>query len=132
MELIYSEETYQIIGACFEVYKRMGCGFLEHVYQECLRIEFDYQKVPYRKEQDIRLSYRETELGKHYRADFICFDKIIVEVKAVSNLSNEHQAQVINYLNASGLEIALLVNFGHYPKLEYKRIILSKDNKPVE
>lgn len=134
MELLYAEETYRIIGACFEVYKRMDCGFLEHVYHECLKIEFDYQNISNQKEHEIKLFYRNRELEKNYRADFSCFDKIIIEVKAVSNLTNEHKVQIINYLNATGYKVGLLVNFDHHPKLEYERFVHTnqrKDNSNV-
>jgi len=123
-ELIYKEESYAILGACFNVYKTMGCGFLESVYQECLEIEFEYQGIPFSSQKELKLTYRDKELKQTYRPDFICFDKIIIELKAISKLVKGHEAQVINYLNATGLKLGLLVNFGHYPKLEYKRIVL--------
>ena len=105
--LIYKEESYAIIGACFAVYKDKGCGFLEPVYHECLEIEFESQGIP-------------------FAPDFLCYDKIIVEIKAVSALVDEHRAQVLNYLSATGCELALLVNFGHYPRLEYERLLPRK------
>ena len=123
-ELIYKEESYAILGACFNVYKTMGCGFLESVYQECLEIEFEYQGIPFSSQKELKLTYRDKELKQTYRPDFICFDKIIIELKAISKLVKGYEAQVINYLNATGLKLGLLVNFGHYPKLEYKRIVL--------
>ena len=123
-DLLYEEETYKIIGACFEVYKRMGCGFLEAVYQECLEIEFDYQKIPYVAQEVLKLKYRDIILKKEYKPDFICYDKIMVEIKTASNLVDEHRAIILNYLNFSNLKVGLLVNFGHYPKLEYERFVL--------
>lgn len=123
-ELIYKKESYAILGACFNVYKTMGCGFLESVYQECLEIEFEYQEIPFLSQKELKLTYRDTELKQTYRPDFICFDKIIIELKAISKLIKDNEAQVINYLNATGLKLGILVNFGHYPKLEYKRIVL--------
>ena len=122
--LLYENETYKIIGACFEVYKRMGCGFLEAVYQECLEIEFDYQGIPYVAQKILKLKYRDSTLKKEYKPDFICYDKIMVEIKAVSNLVDEHRAITLNYLNSSNLKVGLLVNFGHHPKLEYERFVL--------
>ena len=123
-DLLYEEETYKIIGACFEVYKRMGCGFLEAVYQECLEIEFNYQKIPYVAQEVLKLKYRDIVLKKEYKPDFICYDKIMVEIKTTSNLVDEHRAIILNYLNFSNLKVGLLVNFGHYPKLEYERFVL--------
>lgn len=123
MSLLYEAETYKIIGACFEVYKEKGCGVLEAVYQECLEIEFGLQEIPFQPQADLHLSYKDRSLVTFYTPDFICFDKIIVEIKAVSCLADEHRAQLHNYLKATGMRVGLLVNFGHYPKLEYERII---------
>jgi GxxExxY protein len=124
MELLYKDESYTISGACFEVYKEKGNGFVEPVYQECLELEFGLQKIPFSSQTALRLAYKGVELKQRYIPDFLCFDKIIVELKAVKQLSDEHRAQVLNYLKATGLRLGLLVNFGHYPKLEYERIIL--------
>ena len=121
-ELIYKKESYAIIGACFEVYNDKGCGFLEPVYQECLAIEFEYQGLPAIAKPSLTLSYRGRILAQTYQADFVCFEKIIVELKAVSAFTDEHRAQLLNYLHATGFELGLLINFGHYPKLEYERI----------
>jgi GxxExxY protein len=121
--LIYRDESFKIIGACFEVYNDMGCGFLEPVYQECLAIEHRYQSIPFVPHQQLRLFYRDEELKQKYIPDFICFEKIIVEIKAVSKLTDEHRAQVINYLNATGYQLGLLVNFGGHPKLEWERLV---------
>ena len=123
--IIYPDESYAIMGACFNVYKEMGCGFLESVYHECLEIEFDQIGIPFISEKEISLKYRQRTLKKTFKPDFICYDKIIVELKAVSRLTDEHQAQVLNYLNATEFKLGLLVNFGHYPKLEYKRLALT-------
>ena len=122
--LIYMDESYKIMGACFNVYKEMGCGFLENVYQECLEIEFDYHKLPFTTQATVTLNYRNYELKQRFRPDFICYDKIIVEIKAVDSLIAKHEAQVLNYLNATKFRLGLLVNFGHYPKIEYKRLVL--------
>ena len=121
-EIIYKSESYAIIGACFEVYNEKGCGFLEPVYQECLAIEFEYQRIPAIAHPLLALSYRGRTLKQTYEPDYVCFEKIIVELKAVSALTDEHRAQLLNYLNATGFELGLLVNFGHYPGLEYERI----------
>lgn len=123
-ELIYKEESYRIIGACFEVYKEKGCGFLEPVYQECLEIELGFQAIPFKPQLPIALTYKGQPLQKHYIADVVCYDKIIIELKAVSALTDEHRAQVINYLHATGHRLGLLINFGHHPKLEWERIVV--------
>ncbi len=128
-KIIYKEESYRIMGACFEVYKTMGCGFLEDVYQECLAFELKSQGIPFVEKQKLQLHYKGNKLRKHYEPDFICFDKIILEIKAVSTLVDEHRAQVLNYLNATGFELGMLVNFGHYPKIEHERFILSEYEK---
>jgi GxxExxY protein len=122
MSLIYEQETYKILGACFEVYKQKGCGFTEPVYQECLAIEFEIQRIPFAAQPKIQLEYKGRILEQFFKPDFICFDKIIVEIKALSDLVEANKSQTLNYLNATDFELALLVNFGHYPKLEHKRI----------
>src|SRR5262249_45278714 len=121
-KLIFKEESYAIVGASFEVYKAKGCGFTEAVYQECLSVEFAFQKIPFDAHRHIPLTYRGHPLTMRFVPDFVCFDKIIVELKAVPTLVDEHRAQVLNYLNATGMHLGLLINFGHYPKLEYERI----------
>jgi GxxExxY protein len=117
------DETYRIIGACFEVYNEKGCGFTEPIYQECLELEFSMQGIDFTPQRELKVGYKGHVLSKTFIPDFFCFDKVIVEIKSVSALADEHRAQVLNYLNATGLEVGLLVNFGHYPKLEYERII---------
>jgi GxxExxY protein len=124
MELVFKEECYAIVGACFEVYKDKGCGFLEAVYQECLELELGFRGIPFIPQAELQLSYKGHVLKQTYNPDFICYDKIIVELKALSALSGEHRSQVLNYLKATGFRLGLLVNFGHFPKLEYERIIL--------
>jgi GxxExxY protein len=123
MDIVYKEESYRIMGACFEVYKEKGCGFLEAVYQECLEIEFGLQGIPFVPQAELRLSYKGRPLKQRYQPDFICFEKIILEIKALSQVADEHRAQVHNYLKATGYTLGLLVNFGHYPKLQYERIV---------
>ena len=122
-DILYKEECYKIIGACMEVHKELGPGFLEPVYQEALSLEFYIQGIQFEKEKDIRIVYKGKTLDKWYKADFLCFDKIIVELKAISELSNDHIAQLLNYLKATKLRVGLLVNFGS-PSLTYKRLIL--------
>ena len=111
-ELLYKDETYQIIGACLEVYNELGSGFLEEVYQEALEIVFKERGISYSREQQIKVQFKSHFLKKTYRADFICFDHIMVELKALSTLTGTHEAQLINYLKATRLEIGLLINFG--------------------
>lgn len=125
-DLIYKDEAFKIMGACFEVYKGKGCGFLEPVYQECLGIELALQDVPFVPQKSLTLEYKGRRLKQTYAPDFICYDKIIMEIKAVSQLADEHRAQVINYLQATGFKLGLLVNFGHFPKLEWERIANTK------
>ena len=116
--------TYAIIGAAMEVHRQLGCGFLEAVYQEALAIEFDLREIPYRREVELPVSYKKHRLATHYRADFICYDTVIVELKALSKLGGTEQAQIINYLKATGLETGPVLNFGA-ASLEYKRFIHS-------
>jgi GxxExxY protein len=122
-EIVYKEEAYAVIGACFEVYNGMGCGFLEAVYQECLDIELGLREIPFVPQAELQLSYKGRILKQHYYPDFLCFGTIVVEIKAVSELTDEHRSQVHNYLKATGYRLGLLVNFGHKSKLEYERII---------
>lgn len=122
--IIYKEESYAIQGAVFEVYTEMGNGYLEAVYQECLEIEFKTKNIPFVSQPMLKLKYKKWDLEKSYKPDFICFNKIIVELKGVRVITKEHQAQVINYLKAIDLKLGLIVNFGAYPKVEIKRIAL--------
>jgi len=129
-KILYPEESYAIIGACFNVYNEKGCGFLEDVYQECLEIEFEHERIPFLAQKEFKLIYRGRTLRKTFKADFVCHEKIILELKAVSELVDEHRAQLLNYLHASGCKLGMLVNFGHYPKVEYERLALTDDKKP--
>ena len=105
-----------------EVHKELGCGFLEPVYQEALEIEFKNQGIPYKREKELKIYFKGIELRKRYNADFICYEKIIVEVKALSQLVSDHEAQLLNYLKATGYKLGLLVNFGE-KSLKYKRMV---------
>ena len=122
-KLISEDETFRIRGAIFEVYREMGCGFLEAVYQECLEKEMHQKQIPFVALRELMLQYKGEPLEQKYKPDFICFERIIVELKAVKELTAEHRAQIHNYLKATGLEVGLLVNFGHYPKVEIERIV---------
>ncbi len=124
--LIYEAESYEIVGACYEVYREKGCGFLEPVYQECMEIELRLRGIPFVAQSPLVLKYKGCPLRAKYQPDFISHGKIIVELKAVSELADEHRAQVQNYLKATGLKLGLLVNFGHYPKIELERIVAER------
>lgn len=123
-EIIYREESYRIMGACFEVYREKGCGFLEAVFQECMELELSSQEIPFQAHPLLKLAYKGQPLKQTYSPDLVCFDRIVVELKAVSKLTDEHRAQVHNYLRATGHRLGLLVNFGHFPKVEAERIAL--------
>ncbi|HEY0968066.1 MAG TPA: GxxExxY protein [Opitutaceae bacterium] len=127
--LIHEQESYAILGGCFTVYTEKGCGFTEPIYQECLDIEFAHLGLPFSAQPMLSLSYREKPLKHRFVPDFICYEKIILEIKAVSTLTDEHRAQLLNYLNATGLELGLLVNFGHYPKIQHERIANTRSKK---
>jgi len=120
--IIYKEACYKLNGTFFEVYKEKGCGFLEDVYQECLEIELEMQGIEFVAQHPLKLEYKKRPLKKKYIPDFICFGKIIVEIKAVKEISDEHRVQLQNYLKATGYKLGLLVNFGHYPKIQIERI----------
>jgi GxxExxY protein len=122
--VLFRNESYAISGAVFEVYHEMGCGFLEAVYQECLERELARRGIPFRSRPEVRLQYKGDTLVQTYQPDIICFDTIIVELKAVSELAPQHEAQVLNYLKATGLRLGLLVNFGSHPKAVIKRFVL--------
>lgn len=124
MPLVAEDLTYRILGACFEVYKDKGAGFVEPVYQECLQFELQLQGIPFVAQGNLELAYKGHALSHVYKPDFICFGKVIVEIKAVSSLTDEHRAQVLNYLKAACMKVGLLVNFGHYPKVEFERFVL--------
>jgi GxxExxY protein len=123
-EIIFKEESYLVMGACFEVYKQMGCGFLEPVYQECLEKELLIRAIPFRTQVELELRYKTEPLKQKYKPDFICYEKIILEIKSLKSLNDEHRAQVYNYLKATGFKLGLLVNFGHNQQVQYERIVL--------
>ena len=127
--LLYENETEKIIKACMNVFNELGNGFLEAVYQEALAIEFGIINIPFKKEAKIEVYYKENKLNKEYYADFICYDKIIVELKCVSRLVNANKAQVLNYLHGTKLAVGLLVNFGE-SSLKWERLTLLKNEKP--
>lgn len=123
MARLCEEESYKILGACFYVYKEKGPGFLEPVYQECLAIELELRNIPFIQKAELKLDYKGRILKQSYEPDFIVFERIILELKALSELHDKHRAQVHNYLTATGFRVGMLANFGAYPRLEHDRII---------
>ena len=123
MSIIYPEESYAIIGGCFEVYNVVRSGLTEPIYQECLEFEFALRNMPCRPQAELPLTYKGQALTKFLKPDFICFDKIILEIKAVPKLEDVHRAQVHGYLKLSKFKLGLLVNFGAQRELEYERIV---------
>ena len=124
-ELIYKEEAYAIVGAAMEVYNQLGNGFLEAVYQEALAIEFRLRGIPFQEQVPLTICYKGQPLRQYYVADYVAYDKIIVEIKAIQQLSSNEQAQIMNYLKATSLELGLLISFGFPGKLQYKRVVRS-------
>ena len=122
-DLIYRDECYLIVGCCMEVHKRLGCGFKEAVYQEALEMEFIENALDFVREKRLRIQYKGQLLKKEFSPDFVCFDKIVLELKAASELTEIHQSQLFNYLKASNLRLGILVNFGT-PSIQFKRFIL--------
>ena len=127
-ELMFKEEVYAIVGAAMEVHREEGCGFAEPVYQECMEMELADRSVPFEAQKEMNISYKGRRLKKTYLVDFVAFGKIIVELKALDKLTSREESQVINYLKASGLKVAVLINFGA-TSLDWKRIILTKESK---
>ena len=126
-ELIFKDEVFRIIGAAMEVSNHLGCGFLEAVYQEALGIEFADRRIAYEAQKRIEISYKDTVLSKEYVADFLCMDRIIVEIKAIKAITGVEEAQLLNYLKATGLPLGLIVNFGS-KKLEWRRYANTKSD----
>lgn len=124
--LIYKEEVYAIVGAAMEVYNTLGAGFLEPVYQEAFGIELSLRGIPFNAQKQLTISYKDRILNKSYVADLIVFDKIIVEVKALTNLTSREEAQLLNYLKATGHKVGVLINFGSDRRLDWKRMVFTK------
>ena len=121
--LYNKEQSYARNGAAMNVYNALGHGFLEAVYQEALELEFIKRGIPYEREKELKIFYEGKELRQTYKADFVCYGDIIVELKAVAHLDDSHRSQVFNYLKATGFKLGLLYNFGHYNGLEWERKI---------
>ena len=121
--LFYKQESYNIIGSAMYVYNNLGHGFLEAVYQEALEIEFKRRGIPYIREKELKIVYDGVELKQTYKADFVCYNEIIVELKAIQSLEDIHRAQVHNYLHATGFKLGLLINFGNPFELARERIV---------
>ena len=122
--LLYRDEVYEIVGAAIEVHKELGDGFLEPVYQESLQIELTRRNIQFEAQKRLQLFYKDVALKKEYVPDFICFDKIVVEIKALDRLSSIETSQILNYLKATKMRVGLLINFGSVGKLEWKRFIV--------
>jgi GxxExxY protein len=124
VEIFFKEEVYQIIGAAIEVHRELGNGFLEGVYHEALELELTSREIPFKSQVPLKIKYKDIVLRKEYVADLICFNSIIIEIKALSQLGGSEETQIINYLKATGLKVGLLVNFGSVGKLEWKKFVL--------
>ena len=122
-KLLYKNEVYTLIGAAMEVYNVLGPGFLESVYQEALEIELSIRGISFEAQQELNIRYKEYQLRQQYKPDFVISEKIIVEIKALNQLTSHDQAQLLNYLKATGLPVGVLINFGAEKDLEWKRMI---------
>jgi len=129
-EIIYKDESYAIIGACFAVYKENGCGYHEPVYHESLGIEFGLVSIPAISKPKLELEYKGHKLQVGFEPDYVCYGRIIVELKAVDAINDNHRAQTMNYVKAAKMRLGLLVNFGHHPQLQWERIVASDKWKP--
>jgi len=123
-ELLLKQEVYNIVGAAMEVHNQLGCGFLEAVYQEALEIEFTSRRIPFKAQIELPIFYKGQTLNKHYLADFLVYDQVIVELKALEALTSREEAQLVNYLKAFEKEVGVLINFGA-ESLDWKRRVLS-------
>ncbi|KPL80310.1 GxxExxY protein [Herpetosiphon geysericola] len=127
MPLLLADEAFAVVGAAIEVHRELGSGFLEAVYQEALEFEFTQRQIPFIRQQPLPIRYKQTILNKLYIADLVCFDQIIVEIKAIQQLTSVEHAQLLNYLKATHKPLGILMNFHSRPTLEWKRLILSND-----
>ena len=127
-ELLLKDEVYQIVGAAMEVSNQLGCGFLEAVYQEALGFELVERQIPHEQQKRIEIYYKDRVLNKEYIADFLCHDRIVVEIKAIKAITGIEEAQILNYLKATNLPLGLIINFGA-PRLEWKRYVNTLKNR---
>lgn len=127
MTLLLADEVFAVVGAAIEVHRELGSGFLEAVYQEALEFELTQRQIPFIRQQPLPIRYKQTILNKLYIADLVCFDQIIVEIKAIQRLTSVEYAQLLNYLKATHKPLGILMNFHSRPTLEWKRLILSND-----
>jgi GxxExxY protein len=125
-ELLYREEVFAITGAAMEVYNTLGPGFLEAVYQEALEIELIARRIPFVAQKELRIWYKDRYLNKLYIADVLCFDRVVVELKALDTLSSREESQLLNYLKATRFPVGLLLNFGSSPRLQWKRMAATR------
>lgn len=123
-ELLLKDEVYAVVGAAIEVHRVLGAGFLEAVYQESLEIELASRSIPFEAKKNLTITYKGRRLKKEYEADLVCYGQIVVELKALDCLSSKEEAQLLNYLKATGLRVGLLINFGSVGKLEWKRFVV--------
>jgi GxxExxY protein len=122
-KLLLEAETYEILGACFEVYRERGCGFREPIYQECLEMEFEMRAIPVISQPRLEMEYKGRKLKQTLVPDFLCHRNVILEIKALNEVGDDEKSQLLNYLKATGLKVGLLVNFGHHPQLEHHRMV---------
>ncbi len=125
-DLLYKDEVYAVVGTAMEVYNVLGTGFLEPVYQKALEVELAGRNIPFDAQKELFISYKGHKLDATYIPDFIVYGKVIVEIKALDRLTSHEEAQLLNYLKATGLEVGVLINFGSDRKLEWKRMVLTK------
>ena len=128
----YDEATYEIIGAAMEVHRHLGCGFLEAVYGDAIAIEFANRKIPFEREKLVNIKYKDVTLAHYYVADFVCFNSIVVELKAVAEMNKTFDSQVLNYLNATGYESGLLINFGELSLKHHRFFNASRRNNKMD
>jgi GxxExxY protein len=127
-EIVYKEESYRIIGSCMAVHQKLGVGFLESVYHEALELQFLYDQIPFDKEKKLHIQFDDIILDKYFKADFVCFDSIVVELKSTPFIHKNDVSQVLNYIKATGMKLGILVNFGE-KSLAYKRVINSNSSR---
>jgi GxxExxY protein len=121
--ILLKKETYAVVGATMEVHRELGPGFLDPVYQEAMQIELENRAIPFEAQKPLHIEYKGTRLTKEYVADLVCWGRIIVELKALDRLSGREESQLLNYLKATGLHVGLVINFGSYGRLEWKRFV---------